>query len=496
MNIQNYALAEKLLPSTYVHQALNAKKTRENMIRTLIEHRKWPEEGWDEETIRCFLHDLSQMDSNNYPGVCRVGERGARFASSIVERRHFGFGHGIGRSGDIGEVQPSAAGSSLLTKLTNALLLDVIRFMGVKSCAGCFLVPVATGMGLVLCMLTIRQDRPGAKFVLWSRIDQKSCFKSIITAGLQPIIVEPVLFGDELRTDLQTIETQITTLGSSNILCVLSTTSCVAPRASDALEQIAALCSRHGIPHLVNNAYGLQSARLMHLIHEASKKGRIDAFVQCTDKNLLVPVGGAVISGFDKSLLERISRNYPGRASFSPVVDVFITLLSLGSNGYKNLIFERKETFKYLKLELSKVAAQYGERILETRNNPMSIAMTLETLYVNADIKRISQLGLMLYMRDVSGVRVVTGTDHKEFLSYQFDSWGAHHSCPPCPYLTASAGVGIRRSDVDLFVQRLEAALSQYKMKNEDLPALTKDLDRITLARGEGGDDLESINNR
>lgn len=45
------------------------------------------------------------------------------------------------------------------------------------------MVPMATGMSLMLCMLTLKQDRPGAKFVLWSRIDQKSCFKCIITAG-------------------------------------------------------------------------------------------------------------------------------------------------------------------------------------------------------------------------------------------------------------------------------------------------------------------------
>lgn len=42
------------------------------------------------------------------------------------------------------------------------------------------------------------------------------------------------------------------------------------------------------------------------------RKGRVDAFVQSTDKNLLVPVGGAVISGFEKGLLERIAKNYPG----------------------------------------------------------------------------------------------------------------------------------------------------------------------------------------
>ena len=42
------------------------------------------------------------------------------------------------------------------------------------------------------------------------------------------------------------------------------------------------------------------------------RKGRVDAFVQSTDKNFMVPVGGAIVSGFDKGLLERIARIYPG----------------------------------------------------------------------------------------------------------------------------------------------------------------------------------------
>jgi hypothetical protein len=52
------------------------------------------------------------------------------FFSALVARRHYRLGHGIGRSGDLGEVQPKAAGSSLMNKLTNSLVLDVIRFMG------------------------------------------------------------------------------------------------------------------------------------------------------------------------------------------------------------------------------------------------------------------------------------------------------------------------------------------------------------------------------
>lgn len=114
---------------------------------------------------------------------------------------------------------------------------------------------MATGMSLVLCMLTLKQDRPRAKYVLWPRIDQKSSFKSIITAGLEPIVIEMQIVRDELKTDMQRLESQMAALGES-IACVLSTTSCFAPRSCDSVDLIAALCTQYNIPHLVNNAYG------------------------------------------------------------------------------------------------------------------------------------------------------------------------------------------------------------------------------------------------
>jgi len=52
-----------------------------------------------------------------------------------------------------------------------------------KAAQACILVPMATGMALVLVLLTLRNIKPAAKYVLWPRIDQKSCFKSMITAG-------------------------------------------------------------------------------------------------------------------------------------------------------------------------------------------------------------------------------------------------------------------------------------------------------------------------
>ena len=45
----------------------------------------------------------------------------------------------------------------------------------------------------------------------------------------------------------------------------------------------------------------------------------------------------------------------------------------MGTAGYKALMDERRENYKLLKEEMTKVAEKYGERVLETRNNPISI---------------------------------------------------------------------------------------------------------------------------
>lgn len=204
----------------------------------------------------------------------------------------------------------------------------------------------------------------------------------------------------------------------------------------------------------------------MHLIQEASRKGRVDAFVQSTDKNFLVPVGGAVIGSFDKTLLDRISKMYPGRASASSVMDVMITLLSLGMAGYKQLIAQRKEMYSYLKEELGKLATRHGERLLDTKGNPISMAMTLQCLSHQHDNKQVTMLGSVLFLRNVSGTRVITTTDSKHIVSHKFEGWGAHNSNYRVPYLTAAAALGMKRSDVDAFIQRLDKALTKVRRRS------------------------------
>lgn len=66
---------------------------------------------------------------------------------------------------------------------------------------------------------------------LWPVTFQLTAFDHI--PGFEPVVVENVLEGDELRTNLEAVEQKIQELGAENILCVHSTTSCFAPRVPD-----------------------------------------------------------------------------------------------------------------------------------------------------------------------------------------------------------------------------------------------------------------------
>ena len=58
---------------------------------------------------------------------------------------------------------------------------------------------------------------------------------------------------------------------------------------------------------------------------KAARVGRVDAFIQSLDKNFMVPVGGAIIAGFDDSFIDTIGKTYPGRST----INVLLTVCSL-----------------------------------------------------------------------------------------------------------------------------------------------------------------------
>lgn len=157
-------------------------------------------------------------------------------------------------------------------------------------------------------------------------------------SGFKPIIIDTVLEGDQLITNTDAIKVKLQELGAEKVVCILTTTSCFAPRACDILDSVATLCKEHAVPHVVNNAYGLQTTYCMREIQKANRyihkyiilisihkintfrKGRVDVFVQSTDKNLMVPVGGTIIAGFNKQLVESISKIYPGITNTNIIV--------------------------------------------------------------------------------------------------------------------------------------------------------------------------------
>jgi O-phospho-L-seryl-tRNASec:L-selenocysteinyl-tRNA synthase len=296
------------IPKTHATVGLANLISSTKQYKSLFIHRRLPESGWSDVQIQSLLFLFSTLDTNNKSLAtggdtaeeqesrwCGVGEREGRVYSSLVSQRHFGLSHGMGRSGDITEPQPKAAGSSVLLKLTLLMTLDALRRgSGLDSkgpASHGILLPLCTGMSMALFLGSIRSSfNPEKNIVLWSRIDQKSCFKAISSAGLICVVVPTKIEGDEVVTDIVAMESALKKYGDK-VLGVITTTSCFAPRVPDAVDKVAKLCKEHDVYHIINNAYGLQCAKTSKLINRACVVGRVDGIVCSTDKNFLVPVG-------------------------------------------------------------------------------------------------------------------------------------------------------------------------------------------------------------
>ncbi|CAI5732857.1 unnamed protein product [Hyaloperonospora brassicae] len=480
MDYKTAALAAQLVPATYVQQGLDAVRARHKLLTALLAQRCLPDNGWDDASVETLLQTLSAMDSNNFGGCAGAGEREARVFSTLVARRHFGLAHGVGRSGDVAAVQPKAAGSSLMVQLANALAKDVLRLAGMRAVQAAVVLPVATGMSLMLVLLHLKAAKPAARYVLWPRIDQKSCFKAILAAGLTPLVLANVLVreprgscGGYLTTDVAGMVALMEQYGSDSILAVSSTTSCFAPRAYDAVKEIAELCQQRNIAHVINNAYGVQASTCVHQIDMAMRTGRVDAVVQSLDKNFLVPVGGAIVCSASREVVDSVAKLYPGRASATPALDFFITMLQMGKNGYRRLLEERKHLAAYMREKLEMLAAEEGERVLRVSTNEISCAMTLATFCSDVEdrqekSRRLTMLGAMLFSRGVSGARVVSCLDRKNIAGYDFDSFGAHYDEFPVAYVTFACALGMQRGEVDLLMTKLRKTIRDWRKKQKN----------------------------
>lgn len=463
MDSDNCTLASQLVSANYINQGSQALTRRRKIVKTLLSQRRMPPEGWDDATIELFLNEVALMDSNNFVDNVGMGEREGRVASELVARRHYRLSHGIGRSGEVTAEQPKAAGSSLLMKLTNSLVADALRLAGFEDLGPVLTLPLATGMAITVTLLALRQQRPLANTVIWPRIDQKTCLKSIVAAGYEVISVPMRLEGDQLVTDIAAVEAAINRVGVERTACVLTTTSCFAPRSPDDVIGVSKVCQRLQIPHIINNAYGVQAKALCAAITSAWRKGRVDAVVQSTDKNFMVPVGGAVVIA-PKSrpeLVDAANRLYPGRAAMGPSLDLLITLLHFGAVGWQRVLNEREQLHTYSLGALHRSAAELGERVLNVPDNPISMGMTLDSL--RGGRQDVTFLGSMLFARCASGARVIVPGKIQEVGGLTLHGFGASYDEYPHAYITVAAAIGTSVQEVDEFMRRLTTCAKELQ---------------------------------
>ena len=461
-------IIESFIGKSYNQIGKELMSSHENIFQNILNTRSIPDEPLNQNTINYILNYISNMDSNNGPYHIGIGEREGRIISNLVNQRNYGLVHGIGRSGNISDLQPKACGSSLLVQLTNSLLKNLLKSIGMSFIKDIIILPFATGMALTLSYLTLRLLKPKAKYIIWSRIDQKTCLKCIITSGFEPLIINPIPNKKndyEIETDIEQIKAVIDKYGIDNILCITSTTSCFAPRCYDNIEEISKICYEKKIFHVINNAYGIYCTKIIDLLNKADKIGDISLIVSSTDKNFMVPVGGSFIYSSNEDLVQKIKKNYPGRASIRPIIDLFITFLEMGKNKYKALIKERKEKYDILIKKMEKVAIKFGEKIIAMNGNKISILFTLKNIVEKSGNKDAKEIGSMCFNRQISGVRIITSSkgEKKNIAGYDFLNYGS--SCDDykyLPYMTFSCAIGIKDEEIDGFVNKIDKIFENF----------------------------------
>jgi O-phospho-L-seryl-tRNASec:L-selenocysteinyl-tRNA synthase len=345
----------------------------------------------------------------------------------------------VGRSGDVVAPQPKAAGGSLAYFFANKLALNMLQKVGAPNLKSACVLPVATGMGVGLAA-SVARDVTNKREVVYARLDHHSPIKGIQLVGMKVKTVESEVFGYAVRVPIERIKEAV----SRETAAIVSTTTFFPPREPDDVKAIAKLAHDENIPHIINNAYGVQSREIMKLVHGAIDAGRVDAIIQSTDKNFLTPVGGCIVASPDSEFIDKVSKAYAGRASAAPIVQFLAAVLSLGLKKYEELRSEQERNRQFLGESLQKIAEAHSERVLKVFN-PIAAAMTLN----NYNAKKV---GRNLYTLRVTGPRVLEKTDFGVCCK-------RYHS----PYITVNAAIGSTRKDILLAMRKLEKTLAQVR---------------------------------
>jgi O-phospho-L-seryl-tRNASec:L-selenocysteinyl-tRNA synthase len=208
--------------------------------------------------------------------------------------------------------------------------------------------------------------------------------------------------------------------------------------------------------HLINNAYGLQSASIADKILQANAVGTVDVVISSLDKNFMVPVGGSIAYCFnDNKFIQSLTEAYPGRASSYAIVDFVITMLEMGSDHLSQILQQRKDVYEYMSIEVAKIAEAVGGRKLMTPKNKISMCFTIEGI----KRKDPESLGKMLFYRKISGIRIVNkGTF--TIGGTTFNNFGSHTSeYPYLPYINVAAAIGISLDEAKEALNKIKQLL-------------------------------------
>lgn len=244
------------------------------------------------------------------------------------------------------------------------------------------------------------------------------------------------------------------------------------------MDEIGKLCKELDIGHVINNAYGVQCSYIRKLVNRACVVGRVDYVIQSTDKNFMVPVGGAIVASPIAGHIKRLGQNYAGRASIGPIMDLFITFLHMGEVRLRQLLFERERLFDLMITQLTQLQHTYPMiRVLNTPDNRISIgiALVFETPPSN-DVSGqankgltmdVNSIGSILFHKCISGARLIYSTNKVTTMNgISFSNWGSHYDAYPyMPYLTVAVGIGMTENEVHRFISEFGKVLKKFQLK-------------------------------
>ncbi|KAK9717114.1 O-phosphoseryl-tRNA(Sec) selenium transferase, SepSecS [Popillia japonica] len=173
---------------------------------------------------------------------------------------------------------------------------------------------------------------------------------------------------------------------------------------------------------------------------------------------MLVPSGSSLVTSFDEDVIGRIAKTYPGRASSNSTIDIFITLVSLGKNGYSKFLDDKDCIQQYFQELLGKLVEKYKIFIKNYGSSATSVV-----LYFNENIDNLSLLEeeILRFVRNVNISLIMTQED-RMVLDHRFEDWGTHGVACTKPFVVFQLSLYTSKDDIDRLLECLDLYLSKF----------------------------------